>query len=226
MKGQEPVLLGSVEKPQNSSLRGRRPQVALKGGRGNLNLLVDLTPEIAALPTTRVSLVARNDSERDLFNKPVRPGQPGDMRMSKPSFGSAQDRLRFRSTRVVRRGRLTTPRHVIPAKAGIKSSLECGWIVPCAAMTEKKGARSAKNRLACGRLDRPRKKGGFRIRTGEWRFCRPLPYHLAKPPKKKSGKRDSNSRQPPWQGGALPTELFPLIAPYRIYIGNLYCQLI
>ena len=24
--------------------------------------------------------------------------------------------------------------------------------------------------------------GGFRIRTGEWRFCRPLPYHLAKPP--------------------------------------------
>ena len=26
----------------------------------------------------------------------------------------------------------------------------------------------------------------------------------------KSGKRDSNSRQPPWQGGALPTELFPL----------------
>ena len=31
--------------------------------------------------------------------------------------------------------------------------------------------------------------------------------------KKKSGKRDSNSRQPPWQGGALPTELFPLIEP-------------
>ena len=25
-----------------------------------------------------------------------------------------------------------------------------------------------------------------------------------------SGKRDSNSRLPPWQGGALPTELFPL----------------
>ena len=26
-----------------------------------------------------------------------------------------------------------------------------------------------------------------------------------------SGKRGSNSRPPPWQGGALPTELFPLI---------------
>ncbi len=26
-----------------------------------------------------------------------------------------------------------------------------------------------------------------------------------------SGKRDSNSRPPPWQGGALPTELFPLL---------------
>ena len=24
--------------------------------------------------------------------------------------------------------------------------------------------------------------GGTRIRTGEWRFCRPLPYHLAIPP--------------------------------------------
>ena len=24
-----------------------------------------------------------------------------------------------------------------------------------------------------------------------------------------SGRRDSNSRQPPWQGGALPTELLP-----------------
>ena len=35
-------------------------------------------------------------------------------------------------------------------------------------------------------------------------------------PRKKgkwSGKRDSNSRLPPWQGGALPTELFPL---YRL----------
>ncbi len=31
------------------------------------------------------------------------------------------------------------------------------------------------------------------------------------PPKNISGKRGSNSRQPPWQGGALPTELFPLI---------------
>ncbi len=33
--------------------------------------------------------------------------------------------------------------------------------------------------------------------------------HLAMPPEKWSGKRDSNPRHPPWQGGALPTELFP-----------------
>ena len=65
------------------------------------------------------------------------------------------------------------------------------------------------------------KRGAGRIRTAEWRFCRPLPYHLAtapayarwlrdrrsRPPK--SGKPDSNRRPPPWQGGALPTELFP-----------------
>ena len=29
--------------------------------------------------------------------------------------------------------------------------------------------------------------------------------------KNKSGKRDSNSRPQPWQGCALPTELFPLL---------------
>ena len=29
------------------------------------------------------------------------------------------------------------------------------------------------------------------------------------PPSRKSGKPDSNRRPPPWQGGALPTELFP-----------------
>ena len=30
-----------------------------------------------------------------------------------------------------------------------------------------------------------------------------------------SGKRDSNSRPPPWQGDALPTELFPQVATRR-----------
>ena len=53
-----------------------------------------------------------------------------------------------------------------------------------------------------------------------WRFCRPLPYRLAMVPfgrvkggnaavKKWSGKRGSNPPPPPWQGGALPNELFP-----------------
>ena len=47
--------------------------------------------------------------------------------------------------------------------------------------------------------------GGIRIRTGEYRLCRPLPYHLAMPPGRKwSGKRDSNSRLQPWQGCTLP----------------------
>ena len=37
-----------------------------------------------------------------------------------------------------------------------------------------------------------------------WGFCRPWPYHLAMSPKIWSGKRDSNPRQLPWQGRALP----------------------
>ncbi len=69
--------------------------------------------------------------------------------------------------------------------------------------------------------DRPSTRGAGRIRTAEWRFCRPLPYHLATAPMKRgrwtvdhrlapqSGKRDSNPRPQPWQGCALPTELFP-----------------
>ena len=41
----------------------------------------------------------------------------------------------------------------------------------------------------------------------------PLPRDIAKFNRggNWSGKRDSNSRLPPWQGGALPTELFPHI---------------
>ena len=65
------------------------------------------------------------------------------------------------------------------------------------------------------------KHGGTgQIWTGEWRFCRPLPYHLATSPYKWklmftnlhcfwSGRRGSNSLPPPWQGGALPDELRP-----------------
>ncbi len=45
---------------------------------------------------------------------------------------------------------------------------------------------------------------------------------------KKSGKRDSNSRQPPWQGGALPTELFPhtfLIIYRKLYLSTSFQHL-
>ena len=51
------------------------------------------------------------------------------------------------------------------------------------------------------------------------RFANRCLSHLAMPPKRRgrggrwSGKRDSNPRRPPWQGGALPTELFPLDGP-------------
>ncbi len=68
-------------------------------------------------------------------------------------------------------------------------------------------------------------------------FCRPLPNHSATPPKRLaghagpqrslrdgrkrsprdrlrwSGRRDSNPRPPPWQGGALPAEPRPRVAP-------------
>ena len=37
-----------------------------------------------------------------------------------------------------------------------------------------------------------------------WRFCRPLPYHLAMPPIFWSGRRDLNPRLQPWQGCTLP----------------------
>ena len=36
-----------------------------------------------------------------------------------------------------------------------------------------------------------------------------------------SGKRDSNSRPRPWQGRALPTELFPLTLVFNLPFGNL-----
>ena len=62
--------------------------------------------------------------------------------------------------------------------------------------------------------------GDNQIRTGESRFCRPLPYHLAMSPyifyapknmgrKIWSGLRGLNSLPRPWQGRALPDELNP-----------------
>jgi hypothetical protein len=56
-----------------------------------------------------------------------------------------------------------------------------------------------------------KKRGGTRIRTGDGGFADLCLSLLAMPPKKWSGKRDLNPRRPPWQGGALPTELFPLV---------------
>ena len=50
-----------------------------------------------------------------------------------------------------------------------------------------------------------------RIRTPGPQLRRLLLYppELLAQPNFRSGKRDSNPRHPPWQGGALPTELFP-----------------
>ena len=66
--------------------------------------------------------------------------------------------------------------------------------------------------------------GDNQIRTGESRFCRPLPYHLAMSPyifyapknmgrKIWSGLRGLNSLPRPWQGRALPDELNPQMVP-------------
>ena len=52
---------------------------------------------------------------------------------------------------------------------------------------------------------RPCFGGTIQIWTGEWRFCRPLPYHLAMVPTTVwSGRRDSDPRLSPWQGDTLP----------------------
>ena len=68
------------------------------------------------------------------------------------------------------------------------------------------------------RFRRKKKEACFKHASSLWRrqpdlnwwsrFCRPVPYHLAMPPKKWSGKRDSNSRPSPWQGDALPLSHF------------------
>ena len=53
------------------------------------------------------------------------------------------------------------------------------------------------------------------------RICNPLHDHSANAPqllnllRDWSGKRDSNSRPQPWQGCALPTELFPRLSYTR-----------
>jgi hypothetical protein len=53
--------------------------------------------------------------------------------------------------------------------------------------------------------------GGTQIRTGDKGFADLCLSHLAMPPEIKwSERRDSDPRQPPWQGGALPTELLSL----------------
>ena len=44
--------------------------------------------------------------------------------------------------------------------------------------------------------------------------------HLATPPKKMSGRRGSNSRPPPWQGGVLPLNYSRLI--YKKYTDKIF----
>ena len=56
------------------------------------------------------------------------------------------------------------------------------------------------------------------------RICNPLHDHSANAPqllnllRDWSGKRDSNSRPQPWQGCALPTELFPHLVSFVLII--------
>ena len=57
------MLMSIAERLSNGLLRNARNRhcEVAEGDRGNLNSLVDSEREIAALPTTRVSLVVPND---------------------------------------------------------------------------------------------------------------------------------------------------------------------
>ncbi len=56
----------------------------------------------------------------------------------------------------------------------------------------------------------PYDRGAFGVaRSGRRRYMKPEPATFRLPVCFQSGKRDSNSRPRPWQGRALPTELFP-----------------
>ena len=67
------------------------------------------------------------------------------------------------------------------------------------------------NEKPAAKSDGPFNGGATRIRTGDKGFAdlclTTWRWHQIK----WSGRRDSDSRPPPWQGGALPTELLPLI---------------
>jgi hypothetical protein len=52
--------------------------------------------------------------------------------------------------------------------------------------------------------------GGIRIRTGEYRLCRPLPYHLAMPPKKMERETRFELATSTLARSHSTTELFPL----------------
>jgi hypothetical protein len=90
------------------------------------------------------------------------------------------------------------------------------------------GRRSARLKRTSGQVFRPGRsqesnpRGAARIRTGDkgfavlclttWPRRRSAKGSSAGDrvaPPRESGKPDSNRRPPPWQGGALPTELFP-----------------
>ena len=72
-----------------------------------------------------------------------------------------------------------------------------------------------KNGLRTGGGPEPLRSGGGdgRIRTGDRGFADPRLNHLATSPW--SGRRGSNSRPPPWQGGALPLSYFRSLSMAR-----------
>jgi hypothetical protein len=59
--------------------------------------------------------------------------------------------------------------------------------------------------------------GGIQIRTGEWRFCRPLPYHLAMPPKKMERETGFEPATSTLARSHSTTELFPLSLKMTFY---------
>jgi hypothetical protein len=66
--------------------------------------------------------------------------------------------------------------------------------------------------------------GGIQIRTGVWRFCRPLPYHLAMPPKKMERETGFEPATSTLARLHSTTELFPLSRSCLFIFLCQFCQ--
>ena len=91
-----PAACGLLKKSQWTSSRACRPQVALKGRRGDLDPLQGATDEIAALPAARAPSVSRNGHSETFFNTPRTLGHPPDPKGSGGALGKRRLELRLK----------------------------------------------------------------------------------------------------------------------------------